>query len=1042
MGGRRITGKDAMQRHLVAVAGAVRTATCLIAQGRYTPSILSGFAIGVAGWSAAHPFVATFGFVREVIAGLLLACAFAFVLGRVVSRRWSNDHGLPALAGAAWLVVLPAMLSAATWLVATVPQNWSSSEPLRACMMLFSGLIAFGVPAACVGITARRASEADQLPVLMSAGGFGVFVNALCLAPAVGLQVPLLVIAVATAITWLVRFARGEARPVLTPREVSCAVSGTEQALVAGSVALIGVACTVCGRSLTQFFPEAGYLLAAGVGTFFIGGAVGSGISARIRRRTSSDVASRRLGAALATIGVTVPLAVFPWLATQHLDADAYVSSVAVMMSLRIATVIAAVLSLSIGGGLIAARSQAGLVAGALVAGLSAGGAIVVAFGVVSASMAISVALIGLNLGPMRSLVPRTRSRWAAGTIGASVLAAAISQVGNYDPARSASLLFSTEAFVSHQRGVPAELLPYMSDSRFVASYEEPRGNVTVWKSRGNAYLVRLDGVPIASTSKRPDLCPPASGDVMSVALPLILHQAPGSLLILGDAIGVSTEVAAGFPLREIRCYDGAVGLHDGLTSRRSLCERDDRVSAMRLEPRFAVAVERRAFDVVVSDPGPPAVLSNSPYFTREFYRAAASRLTPGGIFCQRLRYADFGIEPLRVIAATVRSVFGDAVMLEIGRGEFAILGVRPGQTVVREGLVERLQRPHVRRTLATLGWDWCVPLNLLAVDAEGLKSLSEEAGGLNTAGNGRFAYTLPQEMMSWRPKSRELAQGTANRTTRLMATAVSEDERRDVADRIAEVAAQREMMVRYPDQPWAYRKEVRAKLVESPRSVIRPVSGEVKRVRHPDDQHRLDYFEALGKAIGKPTPQSLKNLERLAEPYDPLVTYFLHHEIAPLYGKAGGIGTTGELAHRMYAAYYADPRDRSVRDVATTLVLVANHPESISDREERFDTLNGLIEVMLARWEARGMSEPRSPEVVMIDIEKSLDAIQAAVEMMEPLAGSAGLSDEDWRLRSLAIERTLTRPLRKYHTTLLPHLRAAQRKAEELAKKAEPGVE
>ncbi|MBA3316346.1 MAG: hypothetical protein M3552_12075 [Planctomycetota bacterium] len=1032
-----------MQRHLIAVGGAVRTAAVRLTRYRHTPALVAGFSIGVAGWSAAHPFLASFGFTRDVVAALLLAWASAFICGMTLSRRWTNDHGLPALLAAAWLVMLPTMLTAATFVVSSTSSRWLEHEPLRICLLTVAGLVAFGVPAACIGVLAKRMSDGGHRLSMILAAGLGIFANALLFAPLLGLHLPLLVVGVATAIGWLVRLARGTTQTAIAPsRESERPGSGVSQTLKAASMLLIGVSCAVSGRSLTQLFPVAAFLLAAGVGTFCVGAAAGSLIARRFRRHARTGDASRRGGAALAAIGVTIPLAVFPWLVNQHLDANAYVSSVFAMMSIRIATVVAAVLPISVGCGLIAARSRAAIVIVPLAAGVAAGGWIVPAFGVVPVAAAIGCGLLGLNVGSIKSLVPRTRYGWAMSAGCTAALIASISQVGNYEPTRAAQLLFSTEAFVSHQRGVPAELLPHLNDTRLVASFEEPRGTVTVWKRRGETFGVRLNGVPIASTSRRPGICPPPSGDVMSVAMPLILHQAPGSLLILGDAIGVSTEVAAGFPLREIVCYDGSVGLHESLTSRRAIAARDDRVTTLRLEPRLAVATERRAFDVVVSDPGPPAVLSNVPYYTQEFYRDAASRLAADGMFCQRLRYVDFGVEPLQVIAATMRTVFGDVLTLEIGPGEYALIGVRPGQSIIREGLTARLQRTHVRKMLASLGWDWCVPLNLLAVDDDGLKLLAEEAKGLNTSRNARFAYTLPQEMMRWGPKSHELARGTSNRTTRLLATAVPEDERRDVVDRIAEVTAQRELMVRYPDQPWAYRKEVRAKLVESPRSVIRPVSGEVKRIRHPDDQHRLDYFEALGKAIGKTSPSTLANLERFAEPYDPLVTYFLHHEIAALYGKSVDGGIAGELAHRLYAAYYADPRDRSVRDVATTLELIVSHPGALADEASRFDTLNSLIEVMLGRWEARGMAEPRSPEVVMVDIEKCLDAAQVAVDEMETLAASAGVSDDDWRLRKAAIERTMTRPLRKYRTTLLPHFRTAQRKAAALAEKAESTVE
>ncbi len=608
---------------------------------------------------------------------------------------------------------------------------------------------------------------------------------------------------------------------------------------------------------------------------------------------------------------------------------------------------------MGLGCGLIAARSRAPFVIVSLAAGLAAGGWIVPAFGVVPVAIALAITLPLLHVAPLPTLIPRRRYRWATSGMCVAVFAVVLSQVGNYDAIRPAQLLFSTGAFINHQRGMPEDLLPFVSDRRIVATHEEPRGTVTVWKSRGTSLSVHVNGVPIASTTERTGLAPLPAGEVMSVALPLILHESPGSLLILGDAAGSSTTTAAGFPLREIVCYEPSV-VHAPLKANPS----DDRITSRRLDPLLAISAESRTFDVIVSDPGPPAILSNGGCFTREFYETAASRMKADGLFCQRLQYADFGIEPFRVIAATMRSVFGDTMTIEIGAGQCALIAARPGHHVVRDGLTKRLQRTHVRRTLASLGWDWCVPLNLLAVDQTGLSQLADEAHGLNTSANGRFAYSLPQEMMRWGPKSLELAEGTADRTTRLLVS-LKDDERRDAIDRIAEVAAQRELMVKYPDQPWAYRKEVRTKLVESPRSVIRPVSGEVQRVRHPDDQHRLDYFEALGKAIGNTSPKSLARLEAFAEPYDPLVSYFLHHEIAPLYEK---LDVSGELAHRLYAAYFADPRDRSVRDVSRTLELIASHPDAIPDEATRYDQLNSLIEVMLRRWEARGMAEPRRP--------------------------------------------------------------------------------
>src|SRR5690606_32698743 len=103
-------------------------------------------------------------------------------------------------------------------------------------------------------------------------------------------------------------------------------------------------------------------------------------------------------------------------------------------------------------------------------------------------------------------------------------------------------------------------------------------------------------------------------------------------------------------------------------------------------------------------------------------------------------------------------------------------------------------------------------------------------------------------------------------------------------------------------------------------------------------------------------------------------------------------------------------------------------HPEVAGSKADQFDQLNGLGELLLTRWENRGTSTiPASPEMALVDVDRSLDALAKALPVMEALAGEAALSSEQWKNRAAAIERTMSRPLRKYRTTLMPHYRKAQ---------------
>lgn len=970
---------------------------------------------------------------RTTIAGLLLAVTGAAACGvRVARARFAFPQiGLPGLIAAAWLVLLPVWLSLASRAIATVPLDWLTVEAIRVSLLTIAGLCVCGLPAAGLGtiFESHRMRRAETS--LLTGAACGVAMNALLLGPLIGLQIPLLAVSAATAVIWFVRLIRGTGTsPETVPPGTGRSPQLVEQLATLCLAVLVGLGCAAGSRMLAQLMLEAGYLIACGIATFLIGVSAGSALVRRSALRTGSDLLPRRFAGLLVVVALLLPLAVFPWLVDRHLDANAFVSSVFWLAAIRIVTVAAVMLPLGGACGLAAGtgRRREPFVA-TFVLGFVVAGWLLPPFGVVAIALTAGLGSVACSIGSTGFRLPQSRLGWTLTATCGVALAVIVPNAGRFDPAHAARLLFNTTAFLARQTGTPAELLPHLDDTRLVSSRAEPQGIVTVWRKRGETEIVRIDGMPIAAASRNPARCPQPSGDVARMALPLMLHQNPNAVLVLGDPLGTGTATAARFPVQQIVCYDTFE-----LASRPATGAEDDRIVRSTLEPRLALLAQRQAFDVVVSDPGIPSSPAAAPYFSREFYLTAAETLTGDGIFCQRIRYTDYGAEPLRVIAATMQTVFGETMVIEIATGEYAVLGVRSGSSLVREGLVDRLKRPHARRLMATMGWDWCVPLNLTSVEHEQMKELAAEAGAINRDGNGVLACTLPLETMRWGAKWQELQQATTGKTTRLFVRAVPAEEREDVLARLSEVVGQHRLMTAFPDQPWAYRKEVRTQLTDKPRGVIRPVAGEVLRERHPVDRRRVAYFEALGKAIHDTTEETLAALERFREPYDPMLTYFLHHEIAPLYASLGEAGAAGEFAHRIYTAYYADPQDRSVRDVAATIELLADHPELVADDASRFDHFNGLVEVLLDRWEARGITEPRSPEVVMIDIDKSLDATETAIDAMTPLAAAAGLSEEDWRRRRAAIDRTFTRPLRKYRTSLLPHLRAAQKKMADAA--------
>lgn len=445
------------------------------------------------------------------------------------------------------------------------------------------------------------------------------------------------------------------------------------------------------------------------------------------------------------------------------------------------------------------------------------------------------------------------------------------------------------------------------------------------------------------------------------------------------------------------------------------------------IDPALAMPCRDTEYDVVISNSDAVALAQAEAAYTSQFYSAASRRIGSNGIFAQRFSQVDLGAGPFPILMRTMQQAFAEVIAVEIGPADFVLFATNSTDGVVREKTLKRLQTAQMKRTLAQIGWDWTVPLNITAFPQAALQELAASSG-VNSATNGRFAFTIPQEVMRWGMKSHELYSSLAPYASRLVAWETIPDNDPDVLRRLADVTARQNLMLKFPDQPWAYRKAIRGTLEDQPRSIVQQVSAKVfDKGMHPDDRRRIDYLTALGNAtrLAQPTDADIEPILEYEAPYDPLVSYYLHHEVAALYARVAGTNHSAELGHSLYAINYSDPRDRSVRDVANAIELLAKYPEACPDPSERYDHLNSLMQVLKIRWETRGAVEPKAPRIVLIDIEKSIAALETAFPVMRAICAEAEIPRDECELRCAYIEKSLVRPLRTYRGQLLPrHLK------------------
>ncbi|MDB5391880.1 MAG: hypothetical protein JWM11_7526, partial [Planctomycetaceae bacterium] len=586
--------------------------------------------------------------------------------------------------------------------------------------------------------------------------------------------------------------------------------------------------------------------------------------------------------------------------------------------------------------------------------------------------------------------------------------------------------------------GVPRAQLPFLDDCRLSQVQISQHGALSVWKSAVSRFLIRENGIPRGIVSTNGAIAPQSSAEVLISLLPLTLHEQPRQVALLGIGAGVPLYTCLGsqdFGVTLVESDSQLVSIARQLTTNSELAGlwKEDRLTQVAVDPTLWVTGRGQQFDVVISNPDPSILLQSASQYTQQFYRRAARRLTVDGIFCQRFTFHDYGPSPIRTMSATLRSVFSEVMAVEVGPGEIAFLCTNSARGLIRSDVAARMQALYATEAMAGIGWDWTVMLTLGAYDAEHLDKI--EATGkakINSASNGLFCTQLAPELMRWGSKSAEIAQTLSPNCGKILNWLVEVSEREELLRRLSEVRGQQDLLTNYPDQYWAYRSQIRKQVSTRPVSKIQAVKHEEGQNGLPaQDKRRLRYFQQLSKAIHSKKPEEFERLETFTVPYDPLVSLFVHQELAEIAARAPQINPQLELEHRLHTLFFTTTNDRSVRNALAALRLVLDKPESVSTGADRFDLLNTLLQSLQYRWESRSNAAPGNAKELAHDVEDNIVLAERAVVVMKDLAPRADVSAADCEARVRVIERKLLHPLRNYRSRLQPHV--ARQKVKDL---------
>jgi spermidine synthase len=232
-----------------------------------------------------------------------------------------------------------------------------------------------------------------------------------------------------------------------------------------------------------------------------------------------------------------------------------------------------------------------------------------------------------------------------------------------------------------------------------VATRNSIYGNLVVVKTEGTRSLYE-NGLVVFSV-------PNLESAEEAVHFALLQHPAPRSLLLIGGGVNGSLAQALQHSTLERVDYvemDPAV-----LDLARSYFPQewtpissDPRVRTHPIDGRLFLKTTRDSFDVIILNLPDPQTAQLNRFYTDEFFREVAAKLTPAGVFSFQLRAAEDYISPeladfLRCIKKTLSEVFPEVTFIPGGTVHF-FAAEHPGLLATSpQDLLARLQARHLR---------------------------------------------------------------------------------------------------------------------------------------------------------------------------------------------------------------------------------------------------------------------------------------------------------------------------------------------------------
>jgi spermidine synthase len=183
------------------------------------------------------------------------------------------------------------------------------------------------------------------------------------------------------------------------------------------------------------------------------------------------------------------------------------------------------------------------------------------------------------------------------------------------------------------------------------------------------------------NNSGKPDAS--SHGDRLTQTLsghfPLLFHQDPKKILVIGLASGMTIGEVLLYPVEQVDVLE----INDQVVKACQLfftpfnndCLNDHRTRLIIQDGRNHLALTREKYDVIISEPSNPWMSGLSNLYSLDFFKLVRSRLNENGIFAQWIQSYEIDWDTFVLMGRTFKEVFPEGALIKLGPGDYMLMG-------------------------------------------------------------------------------------------------------------------------------------------------------------------------------------------------------------------------------------------------------------------------------------------------------------------------------------------------------------------------------